>query len=409
MALLVFCLPWQTRVLFGADALGSEAGEYGVWSVYAVELLMLLILVLRGRFQLSREANVLQRPVLLFLGGAFLSATLALTPGAAFAFLHLFFAALLFFLLFDTRNNPRILIGAFLLSLLIPAGLAFVQSTTGGSPASSLFGLASRDSSRAGDAVVQLPSGERLLRAYGSLSHPNDFGGLLVVGLLTLIFLWPEQKGRGWRMLRLASAVFLGAALLITFSRSAWLGFIFGTLVFLVGMKRGWWKGARIWKSSLLAALIGLGCAGFMLLPELTVRVRAEGRLEEKSLSERQGEFGLWKEVIASDPFVGVGPGRYVFALQERDPGRPVWSYQPIHNTFLLMLSELGLLGMIAMVFLLWRARTFLLSPFFFALLPAFFLDHYLWTAWTGLVLLAFAAWLSTFLKNPLDPLQPDL
>ena len=71
---------------------------------------------------------------------------------------------------------------AFLAGLVIPIMLGWYQVATGTSPSSTLLGLASHEATALGASVVET-QGERLLRAYGSLSHSNDFGGLNGVGL----------------------------------------------------------------------------------------------------------------------------------------------------------------------------------------------------------------------------------
>ncbi|MEM8863217.1 MAG: hypothetical protein AAGD96_33320, partial [Chloroflexota bacterium] len=63
------------------------------------------------------------------------------------------------------------------------------------------------------------------LRGYGISPHPNILGGLLGSALLIVFMTVQNITSRGWRWLGYV-ALFLGmAGLIVTFSRSAWLGF----------------------------------------------------------------------------------------------------------------------------------------------------------------------------------------
>jgi len=80
------------------------------------------------------------------------------------------------------------------------------------------------DPSMSGASVVQLADGIRILRVYGTLPHPNILGGLVMVTLLAPTALFFSNKKPNYAALLLIS---LGLILLVlTFSRSAWLGFI---------------------------------------------------------------------------------------------------------------------------------------------------------------------------------------
>jgi O-antigen ligase len=131
-------------------------------------------------------------------------------------------------------------------------------------------------------------------------------------------------------------------------------------------------------------------------------RVGAEGRLEQKSNTER---IASWRDGLAvwkQNPFFGSGAG--VFARSEatkqsqekRDRHAPTKAsglamteiVEPPHNIFILVLSQLGLVGFAIYLFL-WRG--FWKSPALRPLLILFFAigmpDHYLWTLYSGSML----------------------
>jgi hypothetical protein len=80
------------------------------------------------------------------------------------------------------------------------------------------------DPSMRGASVVQLANGLRVLRAYGTLPHPNILGGLVFITLLGPISLFLANKKPNYPALILLC---LGIILIsLTFSRSAWLALI---------------------------------------------------------------------------------------------------------------------------------------------------------------------------------------
>ena len=86
------------------------------------------------------------------------------------------------------------------------------------------------DASVRGASIVGLADGQSVLRAYGTLPHPNILGGFTLLFLLGPAALFLRKEKPNLLALILFS---LGVILLVlTFSRSAWLGFIFFLLSF---------------------------------------------------------------------------------------------------------------------------------------------------------------------------------
>ena len=124
------------------------------------------------------------------------------------------------------------------------------------------------------------------------------------------------------------------------------------------------------------------------------------GRVEVISIEEHTSQYQTVDDVFLSAPFFGVGPNAYTFFLSQRDPGHPVWSYQPVHNTFLLILAELGVVGILFFGYFIFSVNSIAhasvrKSNGIFAIVigVTFFVialfDHYLWSLWPGLALSA--------------------
>lgn len=378
-ALCLFLLPWQTRWIFSSLTLNGEAWEYGQLSVYAVEVLVLVAIFFRGKLQLPDFFRPLLPRLLIFLAAIFLSVVLSAFAALSALSFHPFFAFLLFLLLLDQRLPTKWIAASFVLSLIGPIALGWFQTLTGASPASTLFGLAEHLAQTPGSAVVET-AGNRVLRAYGSFSHPNAFGGFLAVGLLFSFAL-------GW----MPMIVLLASTIVITFSRSAWLAGV-ATIPFrLFNPFRPF---------HLLIILFFLAATIVAFSKPIFTRFDSSERLETKSLDERRSQYTTFDEVWLQNPITGIGYGAYTAALERAFPGSPAWSYQPIHNSFLLMLAEIGILGFAAFCFLLspilrllWRSRRSVhgafACSFALALLILALFDHYLWSSWSGLALVS--------------------
>lgn len=199
-----------------------------------------------------------------------------------------------------------------------------------------------------------------LHRVDGFMSHWMTFSGQMM--MVSLLFAALLLGRRGWlghlRVPPLLLPVGCGvsvAALVVTFTRSAWLGLAAGTLVLLVLERRRWVLPAGV-----------LLVAGFLLLPA-TFHERLLSGLDLKDPTT-QGRVELWKtgaEMIRLEPWFGVGP-RLVQekALELRGARFPRELYQHLHNNVLQVAAETGLPALGAwlalwgaVVWHLWRLR----------------------------------------------------
>lgn len=385
--------------------------EFGVMSLYGVELLLAAALIVGSAFDRKFLTIDRRRQLSVRLGAIVLILAMlgtAFADRSLFSFsmvTHLALAYALFVAILIDRVSTKHLLFAFVGSLIAPLILGITQVFGGSSPAYSWLGLAFRDAAQLGDAVFTI-DGDRTLRAYGSFPHPNVFGGFLGVGL----FAWwgamasvrREWEKRNHLVVTSVGTIVLILGMLLTGSRSAFLGLFVGlALVFVVksipSMKVARPAAAILGIFAVFASLL----ASFYLT-DLASSIRGGGIHEERSLTER---IELYEDFVpfmaATNPVVGRGIGSYVLSLSDTDPGKSAFDYQPVHNVFLLILAELGFLGLAAM--LCWGASVAWTNVLRFPhrdALYAFgmgnvvfmicFFDHYLWSSWSGLALIAF-------------------
>ncbi len=395
---VLFLLPWQTRYILAMPTVGGAAWQYGVISVYATEVLILLAVSLLGWERVMQGIAAWKWP----LAAVVLSIVFAQMPwlGAVYAF-HAACAALLVRGAIVSGLSTSRAVTAFAAGLVPAVVLGWWQTVVGSNPAVSWLGLAARDASQAGVAVVETAAG-RLMRAYGPLPHPNIFGGFAAVALLAATRLasspqTPSSTGGGvFRALPFGLLSIAGSALALSFSRSAAIGAVLAVAWLL-------WRLRKQAVPAIAAACVGVALTVIPFAPSFAARVDAANRLERTSVTERVSQLKEWATVFLTNPVTGVGPGNYTAVLVVRDPSVPAWASQPVHNAFLLMLAELGFVGVFAFLSVLipktwnaWRqageeGRTWGIA-FALVLLPIAFFDHYLWSLWPGMSLVT-AAW----------------
>ena len=197
------------------------------------------------------------------------------------------------------------------------------------------------------------------LRAYGTFVHPNVFAGYLVVGLLGLLVL-DLRKWLKWTVFFL-----LFVALMLTFSRGAMLAFVLVLPWVMEGNGRKWY-----WL--LLALVVGV----FVL------------RFAE--MAGDRGQFLLAAREMIKNDVLGVGLGNFTLVMQDFVSFELLpWSFQPVHNVFLLVAAELGLMGLVLFLWfcglkLLKKETPNFLRAMLLALLIVGLFDHYPVTLYQG-------------------------
>ncbi len=247
--------------------------------------------------------------------------------------------------------------------------------------------------SQGGSSVVQRLDGTRWLRAYGTFPHPNILGVFLIPALASIVLLFIFSKNFRIGLLIIFSA---GCTLLIlTFSRSSWIGFsIFFVAVLL---KRKYFPTRRLIFLA-IAGLLTITLALLLFHDQLFVRVvNAPVATEEFSVKARNwlGEQSLI--MILENPLLGTGVGAFVTALSRRAPIGYI--VEPVHNVLFLIINELGLFGGLCAIglalCLLWlyvklqEPLPLLFLACSFGLFISSFFDHNLWTLAPSRILFA--------------------
>ncbi len=406
--LFVFLIPAQARLILAPGQINGGYWEYGTQSLYATEVLLAVILILLiGKFCLRFVETSLVSTRRGF-GQRFLSPAGALLLFLLYVGLSVFWAidkntalihwrwlveagAVLLALSSGFIKREKIY-WAIILSAVIQAMWGIGQWLTQSIPASTILGMARQGAEMLGASVVETLDG-RWLRAYGSFPHPNILGGWLVLSLLLAM---REVKRTPFAYIAIA---LLSAGLAVTFSRGAWLAFGAGLaayiLIALIGLLQSRVRSFATARAGALALVVITLFVGALVAsyPEpFTERAFGGGRLEVKSTGERASGINEAWQLVREHPVIGVGAGNYGLAVhRDIDASKPAYYYQPVHTVVLLVVAELGLIGIFAFGFwILTLLRYIRRAEPLIILAPLVVLslfDHYLWSLYSGMMI----------------------
>jgi len=360
--LLIFAVPWGSvrEIRLGAMTVGTTEALVG-----------LVLAAWLARMIATREIKTVHPPLLLplliFLGALFLSLTVTLSLQYSLKEILKWLEVLGIYLFMANVIGRREAKGIVLLILLAGVSQALLGIYQ-------FFG-------RVGPEGFLLF--DRFLRAYGTFEQPNPYGGYLGLVLplaysLSLGTQGYEARHTGsapyflsftpYLLVPLAATglVLMLVAMLMTWSRGAWLGFVAAFVVMNVVRSR---RAAALFALALILLSFVIVMGGLQLLPEaLTQRfldfLPFLGGVDLHAIEVTPANFAVverlahWQagwDMFSEHPWLGVGIGNYepvypAYAL-------PRWD-EPLghaHNYYLNIAAETGLVGLSAYL-ILWAA-----------------------------------------------------
>lgn len=191
-------------------------------------------------------------------------------------------------------------------------------------------------------------------RARGPELNSASLGVCMTVCLWCAWFLRPEVR-RGWQIVLLAAVPLMVLGILVTYTRSTWIGLTTSAaVVLLVQLPKNW----RVPMCS-VAALAGVLVAAVMW--QDVVGLKREGTASESghSVDQRTSFTYVSWQMFKDHPVFGVGFGRFFDQkmpyLSDRSQEFELESIRGLHhhNTLLSLLTETGMIGLAAFVALL--------------------------------------------------------
>ncbi len=414
--LLLFFLPTQLGKHFWPD-FSFVAGlrvDYLSPTVYVTDLLIgALFICWAIRYSLERNSihNKKQKTIFPFslflyvLFSAFLLVTILISDNflhGLYQLLKFFeFSFLSYYVASTVTRNEQIkkIMLAFSCGVILESILAVLQSLQQHSLGGIWYFFGERSFSSVTPGIANTAiDGHLVLRSYGTFSHPNVLAGFLLISLMLILY---SLICHSWQKMRslLIATLFIGtAALLLTLSRipiALW--FLLLVLSCLTSFRRNSNK-QKIQMSIVFGLLVFL----LLILVSPVSSRFLHSSVAEESVTQREYLLQAALSQSILHPLFGVGFGNFLPSLGLIHRG---FSFgvllQPVHNIFILILVETGIVGLAGFLWFLFVTyrRVCSLShdtksPWYFfqmvllsAVLVLGCFDHYLLTLQQGQLL----------------------
>lgn len=307
-------------------------------TLYVIDILILLSLVLNIKtvFKFFRK-----RIFLLFLGLAAVNIFYSFLPPISFYGAVRILELLVLFSLgaqmFRALKPSLILLGL-TLSGMVELLLSLLQLSLKHSLQGPFYYLGERLLSLSTPGVAKgVIWGAEFLRPYGTFSHPNSMAGFYLL-IYFFILIYPRFEKH--TLLKYLGLFVAASLVFISFSKVAILTFLVLNLIYLVLNNK---KICRICVVARMAILIAVSLIFFLSQGD---PLTGQKRLEL---------MGNAVKIIQSHPIFGVGLNSYLVAQADFVSKFPLFFNQPVHNIYLLVTSELGLVtaGLLGLMFVM--------------------------------------------------------
>jgi putative inorganic carbon (HCO3(-)) transporter len=317
--------------------------------VVTLALLLLLRLAAGGRLTIRRTP--LDWPLLAFVASTALSSAFAFNQNVALfgtyarydALLTTLTYAALFWLavqVIDSRDEARTVLRVLMASAYAAALLAIAQ--------------VAHDSLTSGTFVP----------AYGTLGQKNVLGGFLVMILPVAAFELIDSRSKAATVLAANVCVAVATALVLTFSRSAWIAAAVAALivaVWIAGSDRARIAGIRLGATALITGAVTL----LLLVSLIYAGGFSSLRGDLASPGDRPTVWADSIKLIESRPLLGYGPDNFGLVFPEFQSKRLQQPFDKAHAEVLQIAATQGVIGvaaygamLLAFALAFWRGRT---------------------------------------------------
>ena len=299
------------------------------------------------RLRTSRLGIVIVLFVLLAVVSFAAGTAYAVSPEATRLYLKLLNSIILFFTILNCVRARKHL-DQLVLGLIVAGSIAAIVGVVlyvipAGTATALLTSLRPLGYYPGGTEVLRYIADTKTLRAISTSVDPNVLGSMLMVCLTLSVSQLLSPRPLLARKWLAPAAGITFACLLLTLSRSAWMGFA-GAVLFV-----GTVKYRRLW---FVFALIGVALYFGLLPQDLPFIGHLESGLaaRDKAAAMRLGEYKDALQLISQYPWFGVGFGS----------SPSIDLYVGVSSIYLLMAEQMGLIGLgvflLAMATLLWQA-----------------------------------------------------
>ncbi|MFA6451143.1 MAG: O-antigen ligase family protein [bacterium] len=290
---------------------------------YGDAYLIVLVFIWISRLALSKESSFrktyLDRLIFFFVVLTLLSAISSRDSGEAIKEIVQTIEYLVFcYYLFSVAVNNRNLLDCIIHSIVLCGGLI------------ALYGI-----------LQYMRGGGGEFRIYGTFGHFNAMGTFMAM-MTTFMFNLSLSADRGWKRLLYYTVFVLDfLALLMTFSRGAWIGTIVGVVI--SAQIRGMVQFIRIFSMVFVLFIIVTVLTPQQYFGRYLVRLYSVPRVADVSSKNRVAQWKIAYETISDYPLLGVGLNNNSYHVTEK---YNLPTYGEIHNLFLHIGSERGIPAM---------------------------------------------------------------
>ncbi|MEK7551520.1 MAG: O-antigen ligase family protein [Patescibacteria group bacterium] len=383
-------------------------------TLYLTDVLILLIFIFSAKDVLTILIRRYKKILLYFLlfiifllTGVMVSKNPQVGVLGIFKIVEYVFLGTFFYLNFN-KLNKKILSILLFTGIFFESILSLVQYLNKGSFQGLLYFLGERSFNQQTPGIANASiNNELILRPYATFSHPNILAGYL---LLSTVFLLSFKNTINKYLIKII-LIITTVGIFISFSRIviiAWLLFIVVYFLISIGKK---YKNPKLNTSFLGKELVISLVLIIFLLTMFSNTILIERftlfSFSDESIVQRLSLTSSSINMIIKNPVFGVGVNNFLNNL-EPSFNSPLL-IQPVHNIFLLALSQVGIVGFIVFMYLFIKSfvRTFTLKDNKFIKISLLFsicfiglFDHYFLTIQQGQIL--FTIIISYLLLKPL-------
>jgi hypothetical protein len=176
--------------------------------------------------------------------------------------------------------------------------------------------------------------------------HANDLGRLFAMAYALLLFTWWETKEPGLKIALFFTLGIIGIALLLTFSRGAFHGFIVVNALFLM-----WKFNAKTLALALLGMVVIAAFAPGALYDRITMGF-GSGSVDTVSAGRVEGIWAPLLPEIWKSPLIGNGLGSVMWSYPMMTESMTAVNHP--HNAFLESVLDVGFIGLACFMFYYW-------------------------------------------------------
>lgn len=229
--------------------------------------------------------------------------------------------------------------------------------------------------------------GKEYLRPYSTFSHPNSFAGFILIEILIILSL--NTKLSSFYKITL---LFSFMSFFLAYSQNAWASLFVIAALYILKL----YKKKYVIKTFFLA--LAVSSVALPLLSSKLIGLDNAKYINKQYFTKRLELNELSGLIISQKPLIGVGLGNFLVKLPDLyretymfNNLREDWWIQPVHNVYLLIVSESGLVGFLLFIFIalsiISKNKNQKFNLVMLAIFITAFLDHYWFTLQQNILL----------------------